>query len=40
MKRRRYSEERIVGILREHDAGLSMDELVRRRGIAYSTFHR
>ena len=40
MKRKRYSEEQIIGILREHEAGLSTDELVRRHGIAHSTFHR
>ena len=40
MKRKRYSEEQIIGILREHEAGLSTDELVRKHGIAHSTFHR
>ena len=35
MKRKRYSEERIIGILRKHDTGLSMAELVRRHGIAH-----
>ena len=40
MKRKRYSEEQIIGILREHEAGLSTDDLVRKHGIAHSTFHR
>ena len=40
MKRKRYSEEQIIGILREHEGGLSTDELVRKHGIAHSTFHR
>ena len=40
MKRKRYSEGRGIGILQEHDAGPSMDELVRKHGIARSTSHR
>ena len=40
MKRKRYSEEWVIGILGEHDASLSMDELVRKRGITPITFHR
>ena len=33
MKRKRYSEEQIIGILREHEAGLSTDELVRKGSV-------
>ena len=40
MKRKRYAEEQIIGVFREHEAGLSTDELVRKHGIAHSTFHR
>ena len=40
MKRKGYSEEQIIGIVREHEVGLSTDELVRKHGIAHSTFHR
>tara|TARA_B100000401_G_C52419310_1_gene537380 strand:- start:106 stop:333 length:228 start_codon:yes stop_codon:yes gene_type:complete len=27
-------------MLKEHEAGLSIDEVVRKHGVAYSTFHR
>ena len=40
MKRKRYTEEQIIGMLKEHEAGLSADEVVRKHGIAHSTFHR
>ena len=40
MKRKSYSEEQIIGMLKEHEAGLSIDEVVRKHGIAHSTFHR
>ena len=40
MKRKRYTEEQIIAILKEHEAGLPTDELLRKHGIAHSTFHR
>ena len=40
MKRKTYTEEQIIGILKEHEAGLSAEEVVRKHGIAHSTFHR
>tara|TARA_B000000441_G_scaffold113208_1_gene83927 strand:+ start:281 stop:547 length:267 start_codon:yes stop_codon:yes gene_type:complete len=40
MKRKSYTEEQIIGMLKEHEAGLSIDEVVRKHGVAYSTFHR
>lgn len=40
MKRKAYTEEKIIGILNEHEAGLTVDEVVRKHGIAHSTFHR
>lgn len=40
MKRKTYTEEQIIGMLKEHEAGLSAEEVVRKHGIAYSTFHR
>jgi len=40
MKRKRYSEEQIIGILKEHEAGLSAQEVIRKHGIATGTFYR
>ena len=40
MKRKSYTEEQILGMLKEHEAGLSIDEVVRKHGGAYSTVHR
>ena len=40
MKRKTYTEEQIIGMLKEHEAGLTADEVVRKHGIAHSTFHR
>lgn len=40
MKRKTYTEEQIIGMLKEHEAGLSAEEVVRKHGIAHSTFHR
>ena len=40
MKGKRYSEEKIIDILREHAAGLSAKEIIKRYGIANGTFYR
>jgi len=40
MKRKHYSEEQIIGMLKEHEAGLSAEDVLRKHGIAHSTFHR
>jgi putative transposase len=40
MRRKSYSEEQIISIVRENEAGLSVEEVVRKHGIAHSTFHR
>jgi putative transposase len=39
MKRSRFSEEQIIGLLKEHQAGLSATELCRRHGISDATFY-
>ena len=40
MKRSRFSEEQIIGILKEHQAGLGAKELRRRHGISDATFYK
>ena len=39
MKRSRFSEEQIIGILKEHQAGLGAKELCRKHGMASATFY-
>ena len=38
--RKRFSEEQIVAVLNEHEAGGTIRELCRRHGITETTFHR
>ena len=40
MKRSRFSEEQIIGILKEHQAGLSAAELCRKHGVSEPTFYK
>jgi len=40
MKRSRFSEEQIIGILKEHQAGMSAAELCRKHGISDATFYK
>lgn len=40
MKRKRFSEEQIICILREQEAGAAVKEIIRRHGIAEQTFYR
>ncbi len=41
MKSRRYTEEQIIGILREAAAdGARVNEVLRRHGVAAKTYHR
>jgi len=37
MKRGRFSEEQIIAILREHEAGAKAAELARKHGISEAT---
>jgi len=39
MKRSRYTEEQIIGILKEHRAGLPAAELCRKYGISDATLY-
>lgn len=40
MKRKRYTEEQIIGILREHESGVETAEVCRRYGISGATFYK
>jgi putative transposase len=39
MKRGRFSEEQIIAILREHEAGAKAAELARKHGISEATLY-
>ena len=40
MKRSRFTEEQIIGILREHDAGAQTVDVCRKHGISSATFYK
>jgi putative transposase len=40
MKGKRYSEERIIGILREVESGVSIAEVCRKHGVSEWSVHR
>lgn len=40
MKRSRFSDEQIIGILKEHQAGMTASELCRKHGISDATFYK
>jgi putative transposase len=39
MKRKRYSEEQIIGILKEAEAGMPVAELCRKHGMSDASFY-
>lgn len=39
MKRARYTEDQIIGILREHEAGVAVADLARKHGMSTATFY-
>lgn len=40
MRKSRFSEEQIIGILKEHQVGMSAAELCRKHGISDATFYK
>lgn len=40
MKRKRYTEEKIISILKEHEAGATVADLSRRHGVVENTIYR
>jgi putative transposase len=40
MRRSRFSEEQIIGILKQGDAGIPVTELCRQHGVSEQTFYR
>jgi putative transposase len=40
MKRKKFTEEQIIKILKEHEAGTTIVDLARRHGIAENTLYR
>jgi len=40
MKRSRFTEEQIIGILKEHEAGLPTAEVCRKHGISHASFYK
>ena len=40
MKRSRFSEEQIISILKEHEAGVATADVCRRHGVSSATFYK
>lgn len=39
MKRKRFTEEQIIGILKEHEAGISVSDLCRKHGVSDASIY-
>jgi len=39
MKHERFSDEQVIGVLKEHEAGAKVDEVCRRHGVSSATFY-
>jgi len=39
MKRSRFSEEQIIGILKEQEAGMATADVCRKHGVSSATFY-
>ena len=39
MKRSRFTQEQIIGVLKEHQAGATAPDLCRKHGISEATFY-
>ena len=40
MKRNRFTEEEIIGILKEHEAGVSVADLCRKHGVSDASIYK
>ena len=40
MKRARFTEEQIIGVLKEQEAGMSTADVCRKHGVSSSTFYK
>jgi len=40
MKRSRFTEDQIIGILKEHEAGISVADLCRKHGVSDATVYK
>ncbi len=40
MKRNRFTEEQIIGILKEHEAGISVSDLCRKHGVSDASIYK